>query len=83
MDDDIEDSAPNIGVRQRFERLYREIRLRICMLDYPPGMRLSEEAMAREFGVSRTPLRRVLGRLETEGLVQSVHGVGTMVTAPS
>ena len=53
---------------------------RICLLDYPPGMRLSEEAMAREFGVSRTPLRRVLGRLETEGLVQSVHGVGTMVT---
>jgi DNA-binding GntR family transcriptional regulator len=38
--------------------------------------------MAREFGVSRTPLRRVLGRLETEGLVQSLHGVGTMVTDP-
>jgi DNA-binding GntR family transcriptional regulator len=54
--------------------------MRICLLDYPPGTRLSEEAMAREFGVSRTPLRRVLGRLETEGLVQSIHGVGTIVT---
>lgn len=68
------------GVRGRFERMYRVLRTRICLLDYPPGARLSEEAVAREFGVSRTPLRRVLGRLETEGLVQSVHGVGTIVT---
>lgn len=68
------------GVRERFDKMYHLIRRRICMLDYPPGMRLSEEAMAREFGVSRTPLRRVLGRLETEGLLTSVHGVGTIVT---
>ncbi|WP_127902823.1 GntR family transcriptional regulator [Solirhodobacter olei] len=70
-----EDSA-----RGRFGKMYHEIRMRICLLDYPPGTRLSEEAMAREFGVSRTPLRRVLGRLEAEGLLQSVHGVGTLVT---
>lgn len=68
------------SARGRFEKMYREIRTRICLLDYPPGKRLSEEAMAREFGVSRTPLRRVLGRLESEGLVQSIHGVGTIVT---
>jgi DNA-binding GntR family transcriptional regulator len=84
MDQGAEDSiGSGYGVRGRFDRMYAEIRRRICMLDYPPGMRLSEEAMAREFGISRTPLRRVLGRLETEGLVQSVHGVGTMVTDSS
>ncbi len=66
--------------RDRFERLHAELRDRICLLDYAPGTRLSEEALAAEFGVSRTPLRRVLGRLEAEGLVQSVHGVGTFVT---
>lgn len=68
------------GVRERLEGMYREILRRICLLEYPPGARLSETALAEDFGVSRTPLRRVLGRLEAEGLVQSVHGVGTLVT---
>lgn len=66
--------------RQRFLQLYETLRHRICLLDYPPGTRLSEEALAAEFGVSRTPLRRVLGWLEAQGLVQSMQGVGTMVT---
>ncbi len=68
------------AARRRFTQLYETLRDRICMLDYPPGMRLSEETLAGEFGVSRTPLRRVLGWLESEGLVESVQGVGTMVT---
>jgi DNA-binding GntR family transcriptional regulator len=66
--------------RNRFERIHDDIRMRICLLDYAPGERLSEEALAAEFGMSRTPLRRVLARLESEGLLQSVHGVGTFVT---
>lgn len=66
--------------RTRFLRLHDTLRMRICLLDYPPGTRLSEEALAAEFGTSRTPLRRVLGRLEDEGLVVSQHGVGTIVT---
>lgn len=66
--------------RARFEALYREIRERICLLRYPPGHKLGEDALAAEFGVSRTPIRRVLNRLEFEGLVQSRHGVGTIVT---
>ncbi|MDE4134326.1 GntR family transcriptional regulator [Phaeobacter sp. QD34_3] len=68
------------SARDRFELMHREIRDRICLLDYAPGTRLSEIELAEEFGVSRTPLRRVLARLEDEGLVQSVHGVGTFVT---
>lgn len=67
-------------VRDRHTALHHEIRQRICLLQYPPGMRLSETALAEEFGTSRTPLRRVLARLEDEGLVQSMHGVGTLVT---
>lgn len=74
--------APASGgsARDRFQRMHDEIRTRICLLDYPPGMRLSEETLAAELGTSRTPLRRVLARLESEGLLQSVHGVGTFVT---
>lgn len=66
--------------RQRFLRLHDALRRRICLLDYPPGTRLSEEVLATEFGTSRTPLRRVLARLEDEGLVMSQHGIGTIVT---
>lgn len=66
--------------RARFERIYRTLRQRICLLDYPPGRRLREEDLAEEFKTSRTPIRRVLARLEDEGLLRSVHGVGTIVT---
>ncbi|QFS84501.1 HTH-type transcriptional regulator McbR [Roseivivax sp. THAF40] len=64
----------------RHLRLYETLRTRICLLDYPPGTKLGEEALAAEFGVSRTPLRRVLSRLADEGLLETRHGVGTLVT---
>lgn len=70
----------SLSARERSERIYRTLRDRICLLEYPPGIRLSEEELAQEFEISRTPVRRVLARLESEGLVQSVHGVGTIVT---
>jgi DNA-binding GntR family transcriptional regulator len=76
----LEGSGVSGSARDRFERTHDAIRTRICLLDYAPGTRLSEEALAAEFGTSRTPLRRVLARLESEGLLQSVHGVGTFVT---
>jgi DNA-binding GntR family transcriptional regulator len=68
------------SARARAERIYRTLRDRICLLDYPPGARLSEEELAAEFAISRTPLRKALARLEAEGLIASVHGVGTIVT---
>lgn len=68
--------------RERFERIYKTLRTRICLLDYAPGERLREEDLAEEFETSRTPIRRVLARLEDEGLLRSVQGVGTIVTDP-
>jgi DNA-binding GntR family transcriptional regulator len=66
--------------RERFERLYRTIRDRICLFEYPPGGRLSEEELALQFSISRTPVRRVLARLEADGLIEARHGVGHFVT---
>jgi DNA-binding GntR family transcriptional regulator len=68
------------AARGRLMQIYHRLRDRICLLDYPPGTRLREESLADEFGVSRTPVRRVLGWLESEGLLRSVQGVGTIVT---
>lgn len=78
---------PRTGLRldrrsapERFAILYRELRNRICFLIYPPGARLSETSLAAEFGVSRTPIRRVLGRLEAEGMIETSQGAATVVT---
>lgn len=65
---------------ERFERIYRTLRDRICLLVYRPGTVLSEGALAEEFGLSRTPIKRVFNKLEFMGLVQIKNGVGTIVT---
>ncbi|RNF33217.1 GntR family transcriptional regulator [Paracoccus methylarcula] len=64
----------------RFQTIYETLRERICLLDFAPGHRLREDDLAEEFQVSRTPMRRVIARLESEGLVQSIQSVGTFVT---
>lgn len=47
----------------------------------PPGRRLSEPLLAKELGVSRTPVREALMRLSEEGLVELVPGKGARVRA--
>jgi DNA-binding GntR family transcriptional regulator len=71
---------PQKSTDSSIQSIYEEIRERISLLDYPPGTVLSENALAQDFGVSRSPIRRVLERLEFEGLVVSNRGVGTIVT---
>jgi DNA-binding GntR family transcriptional regulator len=66
--------------RARFHLIYAQLRERIVLLHYPPGARLDIDALARGFGISRTPIRSVLQQLEREGLAITRHGVGTAVT---
>jgi len=61
--------------------IFRALRERICMLDLPFGAMLREVELAREFGVSRTPVRQALHQLAAFGLVETRNGVGTLVTA--
>jgi len=44
-----------------------------------PGRRLKEEELARELGISRTPVREALLMLQAEGLVVSTPNRGAMV----
>lgn len=46
------------------------LRERIISLDLPPGAVLSRSDLAAQFGVSQTPVRDALMRLEEEGLVE-------------
>lgn len=52
---------------------------RICLLHYRPGDQLKEADLAREFGVSRTPVRDALNRISHLGMIESRNGVGTVV----
>jgi DNA-binding GntR family transcriptional regulator len=63
--------------------LYEEIREAILSGRYAPGQVLSENALATEFGKSRTPVREALHRLEIETLVERVpRGVRVRTTSP-
>ncbi len=48
-----------------------------------PGQPLSETALSRMLGISRTPVREALQQLAQEGLVQVIPGRAVTVAAPS
>ena len=58
---------------------YNQIRERIIRADYMPGILLSENELAGELGMSRTPIRAAISLLEREGLVESFRGRGVLV----
>ncbi|MEZ5100030.1 MAG: GntR family transcriptional regulator [Thermoleophilia bacterium] len=46
-----------------------------------PGRRLKEEELARDLGISRTPVREALLILQTEGLIEALPNRGATVRA--
>ncbi|MCA1792519.1 MAG: GntR family transcriptional regulator [Desulfotignum sp.] len=62
------------------KQIYHTLRNRIIFLEYAPGHILKEQVLAEEFGVSRTPLRTVLFRLEWEHLVKILPRTGIQVS---
>lgn len=60
-------------------QIYRHLRRQIVDGDYVPRQPLSENELAQRFGVSRTPVREALGKLEEERLVSILPQYGTFV----
>jgi len=56
---------------------------RILLGEYPPGTSLVEQDVAKELGVSRTPVREALLRLKLEGLVKIIPRGGIFVSEAS
>ena len=65
---------------ERFERIYCKLLGRICLLIYAPAAVLREGALAKRFGISRTPAGRGFHRLKFMAVVKNKNGVGTIVT---
>lgn len=61
--------------------IFTTLRDRIVCLDYPPGTPLNEKELCEEFGVSRTPLREAIRRLEDLNLVTVIPRFGTHVSS--
>src|SRR4051812_13741815 len=70
--------ADNVG------RAYHDLRAVIVGGQLPPGSRISERILAQRLGLSRTPVRSALHRLEQEGFV-TAQGQGRerrLIVAP-
>jgi DNA-binding GntR family transcriptional regulator len=67
----------------RHSQAHLELRRRILEGELQPQAPLSEYQLAAQLGLSRTPVREALKRLEHEGLVRFVHNRGAFVAGLS
>jgi DNA-binding GntR family transcriptional regulator len=83
----LSDAAGTSGVRRDRaitrvplrDQVHHAIVDRILRDELKPGARISDTALARELGVSRTPIREALLRLEREGFLEADIGRGFFV----
>lgn len=75
-------SAGTSGPRLR-DTAYARLKDAIRHANLTPGQPLSETALSRMLGISRTPVREALQQLAQEGLVQVIPGRAVTVAAPS
>jgi len=65
------------------ESTYGYLKKKLLSGSFTPGERLTEEQLAADIGVSRTPIREALHKLEREGLVKPLETRGFCVPADS
>src|ERR1700760_4760335 len=58
------------------DRVYEQLKAMSIGFEFKPGERLNEGERAKRLGVSRTPLREALNRLNTEGFLRFAPGRG-------
>ncbi len=66
--------------KNKYEEIINQIRDAIIFNEFEPGTPLGENGLADRFGVSRTPIREALQRLESEHLVTVFPGKGAFVS---
>ena len=61
------------------DKAYDILRERVISAHYPPAVTVSEPELASDLGMSRTPLREALVRLEHDGLIELIPRRGMRV----
>jgi DNA-binding GntR family transcriptional regulator len=64
-------------------QVYDVLKKRIILREIPSGKKINEEELAKSLGVSRTPIRETLVRLEHEGIVEIIPRRGAFVVSQS
>lgn len=59
-----------MDLHQVKDRVYHRLRDELISQEIPPGAALKEVPLSERFGVSKTPIREALARLESDGLVE-------------
>ncbi|WP_282936378.1 GntR family transcriptional regulator [Paenibacillus sp. RC67] len=72
---------PRIDTSNLWDKTYSVLKHQIIRRHFTPNEKISIPDLAFKLGVSRTPVRDALNRLEMEGLVKTVSKVGTFVVA--
>jgi DNA-binding GntR family transcriptional regulator len=70
----------SLGAPALYEQVAERLRTRIFAHELAPGAWVDEQAIAAEYGISRTPLREALKVLASEGLVTLKPRRGCYVT---
>src|SRR5574337_284784 len=65
------------------EKAYEYLKTSILSGRFNPGERLAEEHLAKELGISRTPIREALHKLESEGLIKPLATRGFIASQDS
>ena len=65
------------------EMAYEFLKSSVLSGHFTPGERLTEEHLAKKLGVSRTPIREALHKLESEGLIKLLETRGFIVSRDS
>lgn len=64
------------------QRAYEHLQDQLWSGGLTAGEKISEARLAAELGMSRTPVREAIRRMETEGVVTQIASSGTYVTVP-
>jgi DNA-binding GntR family transcriptional regulator len=75
-------ALPRINTYKVSDAAYDILREKIISREFGAGQRLNLDEMEKQLGISRTPIKEALARLEMEGLVRIVPRSGTFVTDP-
>ncbi|MGQ0665078.1 MAG: GntR family transcriptional regulator [Pseudomonadota bacterium] len=76
---DVEPIVADASIRDRAYAALKQAITSMSIYDRPDELRLDERELSRSLGVSRTPIREAMNRLEQEGLVRSVPRRGAFV----
>lgn len=75
----MENNQPLIQYTTVSDSVYLWIKNAIIQGDFKPGERIAQESLTKKLGVSRTPVRDAMKRLEAEGLLISKPHCGAIV----